>query len=391
MQGVRILDLSVALTGPLAVSMLADQGASVIKVERPPFGDSVRYIGTQNGGMSAMFQLANRGKQAITMNLTDPRGVELILDLAAEADVVVQNFRPGAADRMGIGYDAVRARNNDIIYISISGFGPTGPYSHRRVYDTVIQAQSGLADNQTGLNDPKPVFLRQLAADKITAYTACQAISAALFARERGRGGQHLELAMIDACIAFLFLDGAGHEVALDGDHTGPTAAVANNTALAMADGFLAVAPVTDAEFHGLAGIFDVDSSDPGLATIGDRMKNRDKTSAVMVEVRAAAATVSVAEASAALDAAQVPFGIVTSVADVPFDAQVIENEVFFETEHPVMGRVRQTRPPVHFRGTPAEGYGLEAPTMGQHTDEIVAGAGWGDRLAELRADGVVS
>ena len=390
MDGVRVLDLSVALTGPLATGILADQGAAVVKVERPPFGDQVRYVGTMANGITSMFQVANRGKRSMVIDLTDPRGVEIVLELAKDVDVFVHNYRPGAVDRMGIGYETIKAQSSDVVYCSLSGFGQTGPYTKRRVYDTVIQAASGIADSQTGLNDDKPVFIRQLLADKVTAYTACQAISAALFARAMGRGGQHLELSMLDANIAFLFVDAAGHEVALDGNHAGPTSSAANNTAIELQDGYLAVTPVTDPEFHGLAAAFGVDSSDPALATLGQRMANKEEMTAVMREIRSAARDVSVADAAAALDAEGAPFGIVRSVADVPFDPQVQANELFIEHEHPVMGRVRQTRSPTKFLGTPAEITKPDSPTLGQHTDEVLNEIGWTDRIDELRGDNVV-
>lgn len=390
MDGVRILDLSVALTGPLATGMLSDQGATVVKVERPPYGDQVRFAGTNANGLTSIFQVANRGKRSIVIDLKDPRGIEIVLELAKDVDVFVHNYRPGAVDRMGIGYDTIKALNPDVVYCTLSGFGQTGPNIKRRVYDTVIQAASGLADSQTGLNDEKPVFMRQLLADKITAYTACQAISAALFAKAMGRGGQHLELSMLDANIAFLFVDGAGHEVALDGNHAGPTSSAANNTALTVKDGFLAVTPVTDAEFHGLAASFKVDSSDPAVATMGKRLANREVSSAVMREIRAVAKKVPIDEAVAALDANDVPYGVVTAVADVPFDPQVVANELFMEHEHPVMGRVRQTRSPTKFLGTPAEITNPDSPTLGQHTNEVLSEIGWADRVDELRAEKVV-
>ena len=182
----------------------------------------VRWIGSSVAGVSSMFQIANRGKRSVVLDLQQDEGRAILDDQIVEADVLVQNFRPGVAERLGITYTEVTAVNPDIVYADLTGFGPEGPYSHRRVYDTVIQAHSGMAASQTGPNDEYPKFLKQLACDKVTAYTACQAITAALFARERGLGGQHIELSMLDACIAFLFASAADHEIILDGDHSGP-------------------------------------------------------------------------------------------------------------------------------------------------------------------------
>ena len=192
MDGVRVVEMCVAVTGPLAVGLLVDQGADAIKVEEPGFGDQGRYVGVVSGGISALFQMCNRGKRSVAVDCTDPRGREIVLDLCAEADVFVQNMRPGVVERLGVGYGEVSARNPKIVYLSLSGFGPDGPYAHRRVYDSVIQAQSGLVGNQTGINDDSPRFLRQAAADKVTAYTAAQAINAcAVRPRPRHGGPAH--------------------------------------------------------------------------------------------------------------------------------------------------------------------------------------------------------
>ena len=390
LDGIRIVDLSVALTGPLAAGMLVDQGADCVKVEQAPTGDVVRWLGSTVAGISAMFQAANRGKRSIVLDLRQADGLAILRDLVADADVLVQNFRPGVAERLGVAYDDIRSIRPDIVYADLTGFGTSGPYSHRRVYDTVIQAQSGLAASQTGLNDDQPKFLKQLVCDKVTAYTACQAITAALFARSRGDGGQHLELSMLDACIAFLFVDGADHEVILDGDHSGPQSVAANNTPLAFDGGFAAVAVPTDKEFHGLARAMGVDSSDPGLATVRDRTANREKAMAVHRAVRQNATRLTVSEAEALLEANQVPFGIVRAVDEIQNDPQVIANGVFSEFDHPAAGRVRHHRPPTRFHGTPTELREPAAPTLGQHSDEILAETGRSDRIDELRAAGVV-
>ena len=390
LDGIRIVDLSVALTGPLAAGMLVDQGADCVKVEQAPTGDVVRWLGSTVAGISAMFQAANRGKRSIVLDLRQADGLAILRDLVADADVLVQNFRPGVAERLGIAYDDIRSIRPDIVYADLTGFGPSGPYSHRRVYDTVIQAQSGLAASQTGLNDEQPKFLKQLVCDKVTAYTACQAITAALFARSRGAGGQHLELSMLDACIAFLFVDGAEHEVILDGDHSGPQSVAANNTPLAFDGGFAAVTVPTDKEFHGLARAMGVDSSDPDLATVRDRTANREKAMAVHRAVRENATKLTVSEAEALLDANQVPFGIVRAVNEIQDDPQVIANGVFSEFDHPAAGRVRHHRPPTRFHGTPTELREPASPTLGQHSDEILTETGRGDRIDELRAAGVV-
>ena len=391
LDGIRIVEMCVAVTGPLAVGLLVDQGAEAIKVEEPGFGDQGRYVGVASGGISALFQMCNRGKRSIAVDCTHPQGRAIVLDLAADADVFMQNMRPGVVERLGLGYGDVSARNPDIVYASLSGFGPDGPYAHRRVYDSVIQAQSGLVGNQTGINDESPRFLRQAAADKVTAYTAAQAITAALLARERGASGQHVELAMLDASVAFLFADSAAHEVALDNDqrHLAQSFS-AHQRAIALADGHVVVAAVTDDEFHGMAKAFGVDSSDPRVATMRDRQRHKEHASKVFRAVHATAAAMTVAKAEQALDRHEVPFGIVLGVEDVAAEAQAVHNQLFEEHDHPVMGRVRQPRPAARFSATPAELRQPSSPTHGQHTDEVLIELGLTDSIDRLRADGVI-
>lgn len=389
--GIKIVELAVALTGPLAVGMLVDQGAEAIKVELPGFGDQGRYVGVNKAGISSMFQICNRGKRAIAVDTRDQRGRDIVLDLVADADLFVQNMRPGALDRMGLSVEALHSRNPDLVIAALSGFGQTGPYAHRRVYDSVVQAQAGLAASQMGLYDDEPAFLRQVAADKITAYTACQAITAALVARERGAGGQVVECSMLDSVISFLFADAAGHEILRDNDmpHVSQSFS-ARQKAMRLLDGFIVVTPVTDAEFHGIAAAFGVDSSNPRLATMADRVQNREEMSAVMREVHASAATRTLAEATAAMESNDVPFGVVLGVDEVANDPQVVHNETFVTHESPLLGRVQQPRPPARFSATPAGIRSPEAPALGAHTDEVLAEYGWGDRLEELRDAGVI-
>src|ERR1700721_1674904 len=194
--GVKVLDLSIALTGPYAVALLADQGAEVVKVERPGIGDIARWIGVSVNGMSAFYLACNRGKRCIAVDLATDEGQDIVMTLAATADVIVQNFRPGVIARLALGYEAVRALNPEVIYCSVSGYGPEGPYSHRSAYDTSIQAYAGFAANQADPNDGPPTFLHQNAADKVSALYACQAITGALYARATGRGGPTLDVGM---------------------------------------------------------------------------------------------------------------------------------------------------------------------------------------------------
>ncbi|MCG8690103.1 MAG: CoA transferase, partial [Minwuiales bacterium] len=204
LEGIRVLDLTTMVSGPVATMMLGDQGADVIKIE-PPAGELMRNVGIDNRGMTSSFLCCNRSKRSLCIDLKTAEGLEAVRKLVATADVLVQNFRPGAIDRMGLGEETVRAIKPDIIYVSISGFGETGPYSGQRVYDPVIQALCGLADIQTDQATGQPRMVRTIVPDKTTSVTAAQAITAALFARELTGQAQHIRLAMLDTMVAYLW------------------------------------------------------------------------------------------------------------------------------------------------------------------------------------------
>ncbi|HTT78182.1 MAG TPA: CoA transferase, partial [Stellaceae bacterium] len=192
LSGFRILDLTSNVSGPLATMILGDQGADVIKVEAPDGGDHTRAGANRRGGYAASFLNNNRNKRSIVLNLKQPAALAALKRLAATADAFVQNYRPGVAERIGVGEDAIRAVRPDIVYVSISGFGEHGPYAQKPVYDPLIQGFSGLATVQAGSDAARPRMLRTILPDKLTAITASQAITAALLARERSGEGQHV-------------------------------------------------------------------------------------------------------------------------------------------------------------------------------------------------------
>jgi len=391
LDGIRILDLSIALTGPYAVALLGDQGANVVKVERPGIGDIARWVGVSVNGIAALFQACNRGKRSIAVDLTTPEGAEVVRALAAKSDVVVQNFRPGAMDRAGLGWADLSAGRDDLVYVSLSGFGSEGPYASRGAYDTVIQAYGGLASNQADPDDGLPVFLRQTAADKITAMYAVQAITAALLARERGAGGQHVELSMVDAVVSFLWADCGGNELLLDSDRSMSSSFVQGSRPFRFVDGWGIATPTADADFHGMCEAFGVEGHDnPEVATIGERRQHPDEMAAIMRACHVAAGGLTTAEASQRMAERRVPFSLVVAQADLPDDPHARAVGLFEESVHPVAGRLRQPRHPTQFGGTPAA-LGGPAPTLGQHTDEVLAEAGFGDRITELRGAGVVA
>jgi len=390
LSGLKVLDLSIALTGPYAAALLADQGAEVVKVERPGIGDIARWVGVAVNGMSAFYLACNRGKRCIAVDLGTDEGRDIVLQMAADADVIIQNFRPGVIDRLGLGYDAVRELNPEVVYASISGYGPVGPYRDRSAYDTSIQAYAGFAATQAEPGGP-PTFIKQNAADKVSALYACQAITAALFARASGRGGQHLELGMADACVSFLWAEAAGNEVLLDSDGSMPSSFNAGFSPMRFLDGWGIVVPTTDADFAGMCKALDVEGwDDPRVRTVGERRKHRDLLEPIMDMCYAMAANLTQAEAIKRFERERVAFAMVLSAAEMVDDPHAQAIGMFEEFDHPVVGRARLPRHPTQFHATPAS-LGFGAPALGQHTDEVLVELGLGAQIEQLRTNGIVA
>ena len=368
--GFRILDLTTMISGPMATGLLGDQGADVIKVEGPGVGDLMRLLGKPRHGITAVFATTNRNKRSIVLDLKDDEDRSAFMKLVATADVVVQNFRPGVVERMGIGEADLRKLKPDLIYVSISGFGETGPYSGKRVYDPIVQALSGLATIQGDRGAGRPRMMRLVVPDKVTAITAAQAITAALLARERTGKGQHIRLSMIDAMIAFAWPEGfAGHTFV--GEETdSPRNALAQDLVYETSDGWMTAGAVSDSEWQGLARALDHPEwlDDERFKTAGGRVayaKERlDQTASVLK-------TRTTEEWLAILDAEQVPCAPILPLSEVINHPQILANELIFETDHPVAGRIRQPRAAARFDGTPTTLAG-PAPTLGQHTEEIL-------------------
>ena len=282
LDGIRVIDLTSMVSGPLCTAMLGDQGADVIKVEAPGGGDHTRSGANRRGGMSASFLHNNRNKRSAVLDLKTEAGRRAALALAKGADVFVQNFRPGVAERIGVGEAAIKAVAPRVIYVSISGFGEAGPYAQKPVYDPLVQAVSGLATVQAGSDDKRPQLVRTIVPDKLTGIVAAQAIAAALFARTRTGEGQHIRLSMLDAVIEFLWHSDMGSQTFVQDDRAEGDA-IPQQAAASFADLIyetattpISVAVQSDGEWRALAGALDRPDwlDDPRFRTVELRQAN---------------------------------------------------------------------------------------------------------------------
>lgn len=389
LDGVRIVDLTGMLAGPWATMILGDQGADVIKVEPPGRGDHTRAMGGERGGLSTNFLNLNRSKRSLALDLKCEEGRAVLLDLARDADVMVQNFRSGVVDRLGVGEAAVRSVRPDIVYVSISGFGERGPFAEKPAYDPVIQAVSGLTSVQAGSDEARPRLIRTVLPDKLTAITAAQAITAALFARQRNGEGQHLRLSMFDSVLSFLWASDMNAETRLDRAPLPRRPASEIDLIFATADGYMTVATNTDREWAALTRAVERPEwlTDERFASPIKRTENINTRLAM---VQAVLETRGTAEWLALLEAEGVPCAPVLSRAELIDHPHTEASGILLETEHPHAGRLRQTRPPARFEATPANP-GRGAPRLGEHSDEILREIGYdAERIAALRDTGVI-
>ena len=374
--GIRVLDLTSVVSGPLATMSLADQGAEVIKIE--PLGGDITRRSRQSisasGEFSALFVSSNRGKRSLALDLKRPEAAKIMRKLIASSDVLVQNFRPGTMERLGLGEPTLRELNPRLIYVSISGVGESGPYAKKRVYDPIIQGLSGFADLQAEPRTRRPQMIRTIVADKTTAIFAAQAVTAALFARERTGEGQHIRLAMLDTMIAYLWPEAMTQYTVVGREATTADPTARPDLIFETADGYITVGTISDSEWQG----FCAASGRPGLAedprfnTPGGRSVNATERILLMAEIIKERPT---AEWLQRLDANDVPSAPVLRRNEVIANEQVLARELIVELDHPDIGRVRQPVPAARFDRTPARIQG-PAPRIGEHSAAILAELG---------------
>lgn len=392
LDGIRIIDLTQVISGPYATLQLSEQGADVIKVEKVDGGDGMRNSGMYNHkGLCAVAATTNRGKRSIGVDLVDPAAVEVVRRLCADADVFIQNFRPGVIERLGLDPVALRAANPRLITVSISGYGTDGPMRDMPVFDPVVQAVTGHVALQVNPEIPIPDLIRNAVIDKATSAYAAQAITAALFHRERTGEAQHIDLAMLDASLFFFWPDGMMTETWVN-DEVTPTMTLAQRYQLTpCSDGPIIFFAGTQKQRMGLFRAIDRPElcDDPQLNGIS--LSGEDGALERFAEITASGLIqMTMAEAEAALVANDVPCARVVPVEEVASHPQVVASESIIELDDPHYGRFRQARQPARFSASAADARG-HIPQVGSHTDEILTGAGYDeDTVAALRRSGAV-
>ncbi len=375
-EGVRVLDLTSYIAGSFAATWLADLGADVVKIESPT-GDPFR--------VTRGFLAWNRNKRGIVLDLKHPDGLAAFYRMVRQADVVMENYRPGVADRLGVGYDRLRELNPRLIYCSVSGYGQTGPYSQKPAFDPLLQARGGVMAGQGGPGNP-PVFLRIAVSDYYAAALAAYGVASALYVREKTGLGQRVETSLLNAVIAiqawpFIRLED-------DPEPFRPGSGLVPYQLFQTADGWIFIACGNDGFWRNLCRALDIEAfaEDPRFATQPARYQNREELLGILQDILLTRTT---AEWVELLEAHDVPVAPVRTIEELFDDPQVKHNEMVVDLQHPRLGRIRQMGIPVKLGQTPGR-IVRPAPMLGQHTEEVLREYGFSpEEVAELKAKGI--
>ena len=389
LDGLRVLDLSRVIAGPYCATFMADLGADVVKVERPGRGDDLRAW--RGDGMSAVYAAINRNKRCVAVDLQHPEGARLVFELARRADVVVENFLPGVADRLGLGYTAVSAANPPVVYASVTGFGQTGPHARRAGYNTIAQGMSGLMALTGQPGDP-PTKVGGSVADLAAAFLAFGAVNAALIHRFRTGKGQHLDVSLLASTLALLpdpaahYFDSGKRPIRVGNRNPNLTPAEAFRTK----DGWVQVVIMNPDQYGRFCRVLGNETlaTDPKFATNDSRLAHHDELKA---RVEAALAAATAAEWVARFEASQVAAGPIYEFDEVFEDPQVKHLDLVAEVDQPGYGKAKMLAFPVRASATPAR-IRRPAPLLGEHTAEVLGELGLPKaEIERLAAAGVIA
>tara|TARA_B100001564_G_scaffold180589_1_gene151648 strand:- start:250 stop:1383 length:1134 start_codon:yes stop_codon:yes gene_type:complete len=368
----------------MGAMMLADQGAEVIKIE-PIAGEQLRHMAAPHNGVNPVFYSCNRGKKSLAIDLKSKEGKQILIKLIKDSDVLMQNFRPGTTDRMGFGYEDMKKINPNLVYLSISGFGDKGPYAQSRVYDPVIQALSGATDIQADRNTGTPKMFRVVIADKVTSLTAAQAISSALYARERTAKGQHIKLSMLDSVIAFFWPEGMSGLVFKENEFDVRKLQGSQDLIYEAKDRYITAGAVSDAEWTGMCNALNMQQliNDERFATSAARVINAEERKKITGQ------EIKKWQSNDILSRFQeegVPSAPLLDRMELMNHEQIIKNQTILRQEYEGFGEVRQARPAAHFEDTPSE-ISRPAPKLGEHGEEILNSIGISESVRKKLVD----
>ncbi|MDA7856630.1 CoA transferase [Gammaproteobacteria bacterium] len=378
--GIKVIELSNMITCSLAAMTMASQGAQVIKVEPPQMGDKMRPLGTQKNGVSGFFHNCNRGKRSLAIDLKSSAGVKAIKELVIRSDVLLHNYRPGVMDKLGLGSEVLRELNPKLIYVAVSGFGTKGPMADLPAFDHVIQGLAGFTDLQSPEKNSFD-FIRTFICDKVTAYTVGQAATAALLARATTNEGQHIDISMLHACLAFMWPDGMMHKTLKDKDRFKMSPGSDYFETINYKDGGVAVAPLTNDHWKALLPMLGYPEllGTPLYASIASRMTNMDQVTKVL---RTPRNDIGVKKAIEVLSAADVPCAPCTKRKDLEGVEQIQAIGALETYVTKTMGELTVTTPPILFEGK-STSQAEPSPLLGEHSEEILEELGWESQLID--------
>ena len=368
LEGIKIIDISTIVSGPLAASMLGDQGAEVIKIEPPYKGENARVMGPIKEGSGALFATVNRSKRSLAMDLKKAESKKIIYKLIESADIIIDNFRPGALNRLGLDFNSIKNFNPRIIQMSITGYGETGPYSKRRVYDPLIQATAGVCDAQS--IDGQPKYMKTLMCDKITSLTAAQAMTAALFKREKTNKGQRVTLSMLDTALYFMWSDSM-YNYSWHGNDWAPIPNIADfYEPVKTKDGHIALVAINDSEFSGVLKAIGREDllEDERFSTTENRLMNVVEMQEILLNAYSEFTSDELVER---MEENDVPAAKINRREDIFSDPQVINNSSIINTKNNGEKIIKGPKPPANFLDDEYDEPKF-MPALGQHSSEIL-------------------